>query len=38
MQPVSELEFKEISEDLDKEDAEMQKKLEEAFLELEGIF
>lgn len=38
MQPVSKLEFTEISEDLDKEDADMQKKLEEAFLELEGIF
>ena len=38
MQPVSELEFQEISDDMDHEDAEMQKKLEEAWQELEGIF
>ena len=38
MQPVSELEFQEISDDLDLEDAEMQKKLKEEVQELEGIF
>lgn len=35
MQPVSELEFQEISQDVDKEDADMQKKLEEMAKQLE---
>lgn len=38
MKPVSKLEFQEISDDLDKEDANMQKRLEEMVQELEGIF
>lgn len=38
MEPVSEIEFQEISSDVDREDAEMQKKLEEMVQELEGVF
>ncbi len=38
MEPVSELEFQEISDEVDREDAEMQKKLEEMVQELEGVF
>lgn len=38
MQPVSKLDFQEISDDVDKEDADMQKKLDEEVQELEGIF
>ena len=38
MQPISELEFQGISADVDREDAEMQKKLEEIAKELEGTF
>ena len=38
MEPVSEIEFQEISSDVDREDAEMQKKLEEMVQELEGAF
>ena len=38
MKPISELEFQDISDGMDREDAEMQKKLEEAWQELEGIF
>ena len=38
MQPISELEFQEISADVDREDAEMQKKFEEMAKELEGKF
>lgn len=38
MEPVSELEFQEISDDVDREDAEMQKKFEQIAEELEGIF
>ncbi len=35
MQPVSELEFQEISDDVDKEDVDMQRRLEEAAKRLE---
>ena len=38
MLPVSELEFQEIADSVDNEDAEMQKQLDEAVAELEGIF
>ena len=38
MEPISALEFQEISDEMDREDTEMQKKLEEAWQELEGIF
>lgn len=38
MEPVSEFEFQEISDEVDREDAEMQKKFEEMAQELEGIF
>ncbi len=38
MEPVSKLEFKEISDEVDREDAEMQKKFEEMAQELEGVF
>lgn len=35
MEPVSELEFQEISDEVDREDAEMQKKFEEMAKQLE---
>lgn len=38
MEPVSKLKFQEISEDLESEDLEMQKQLEDEVAELEGIF
>lgn len=38
MQPISELEFQEISDEVDREDAEMQEKFKQMAEELEGIF
>ena len=38
MQPISELEFQEISDEVDHEDAEMQEKFKQMAEELEGIF
>ena len=38
MQPISELEFQEIAEEVDREDAEMQEKFKQMAEELEGIF
>ena len=37
-QPISELEFQEISDEVDREDAEMQEKFKQMAEELEGIF
>ena len=38
MQPISKLEFQEISDEVDREDAEMQEKFKQMAEELEGIF
>lgn len=38
MLPISELEFQEISDEVDREDAEMQEKFKQMVEELEGIF
>lgn len=38
MQPISELEFQKISDEVDREDAEMQEKFKQMAEELEGIF